>query len=105
MLQSPEEINRKRPDSGADKDIFMKPNNSTEWYHVILVPKGAGPSHLRQEWELNLLLEKVEQRFLVPYRRGQPMVIKGKTITMDDLEQIRIFGSGHKVSVEGNIYV
>ena len=75
----------------------MRLNNSKDWYHVILIPRGAGPSHIRQEFELNLSIESIERRFLVKYRRGRPMVIKGKTITTEELERLRIFKSGHEI--------
>ena len=75
----------------------MRPNESTEWYQVTLVPKGVGTSDFRLEFELNLSFESIERRFLVPYRRGQSMVIKGRTITTDELERIRIFKSELKV--------
>ena len=75
----------------------MRPNESKEWYQVILEPKGASTSYYRHEFELNLSFESIERRFLVPYRRGQPMVIKGRTITTEDLKRIRIFKSKQEI--------
>ena len=82
----------------------MRPSESTEQYHVTLVPKGAGTSDFRLEFELNLSFESIERRFLMPYRRGQPMVIKGKTITTDELERIRIFKSELKVEALSGVW-
>ena len=82
----------------------MRPSESTEQYHVTLVPKGAGTSDFRLEFELNLSFESIEQRFLMPYRRGQPMVIKGKTIATEELERIRIFKSEHKAKALSDVW-
>ena len=75
----------------------MKPDESTELYHIYLVQKGTGRYNSRLEIELNLSFERIERRFLMPYRRGQPMVINGKTIATQDLERIRIFKSKHEI--------
>ena len=82
----------------------MRPSESTEQYHVTLVPKGAGTSDFRLEFELNLSFESIERRFLMPYRRGQPMVIKGKTIATEELERIRIFKSEHKAKALSDVW-
>lgn len=82
----------------------MRPNESTGLYHVYLVPKGAGSSDFRSEFELNLSFESIGKRFLTPYRRGQPMVIKGKTIAKGDLERIRIFESEQEIEALSDVW-
>ena len=82
----------------------MRPNNSTKLYHVMLVTKGTQRRTLRQEFEINLHYEFLEKRFLSPYRKGKPIVIKGKTIAMDHLEQIRIFNSEHEIASLENVW-
>ena len=43
------------------------------------------------EFDLNLSSEDLETRFLTPYRSGNPIVVRGRTILANDLERIRIF--------------
>ena len=81
----------------------MKPDESTELYHIYLVQKGTGRYNSRLEIELNLSFERIERRFLMPYRRGQPMVINGKTIATQDLERIRIFKSKHEIESRDSV--
>ena len=81
----------------------MRPNNSTKLFHVMLVTKGTQRRTLRQEFEINLHYEFLEKRFLSPYRKGKPIVIKGKTIAMDHLEQIRLFNSEHEIASLENV--
>ena len=81
----------------------MKPDESTELYHIYLVQKGAGRYNSRREIEINLSFETIERRFLMPYRRGQPMVINGKTIATQDLERIRIFKSKHEIESRDSV--
>ena len=56
-------------------------------YHVRISTK-SNPSN--DEVRLDLNKEQLEERFLVPYRQGRPIVIGGKTVAPVDLERIRI---------------
>ena len=58
-----------------------------EYYHVRVTQKSE-QSH--NEVRLDLTREELEARFLVPYRRGLPIIIRGKSIQNDDIERIRI---------------
>ena len=58
-----------------------------EYYHVCVTPK-SNKSNV--EVRLDLTREELEERFLAPYRKGLPMVIRGKSIQKDDIERIRI---------------
>ena len=60
-------------------------------YHVLITSKSLSSSRSRHEWERDLLFEDLERRFLIPYRMGKSLIINGRTITLDDLERIRIF--------------
>ena len=82
----------------------MNPDKSTEFHHVYLEEEGTGPSASRMEFELNLSFDSIEQRFLVPYRRGKPVIIKGKTITSKNLERIRLFKSEKKLEALSQIW-
>ena len=75
----------------------MMSNNTTKVYHVQLTPKTPGPSGKRNEFGFDLAPEEFEKRFLTPYRTGKPIVINGRTITMDGLDRIRVFESERKV--------
>lgn len=57
------------------------------FYHVRITQKSS-KSH--DEARTDLSEEQLRERFLVPYEQGQPIVINGKTIPMEDLERIRI---------------
>ena len=57
----------------------------------------AVPPHRNREWEYDLSFEELERRFLLPYRKAKPIVIRGRTITMDDLHRIRIYRTERKV--------
>lgn len=56
-------------------------------YHVRITPR-SNRSH--DEVRLDLTREQLEERFLVPYREGRPVVIGGRTIPPTDIERIRI---------------
>ena len=56
-------------------------------YHVRITPR-SDRSH--DEVRLDLTREQLEERFLVPYREGRPIVIGGRTIPPTDIERIRI---------------
>ncbi len=55
-------------------------------YHVIIYCKS---SHL-PEVKLDLTRSQLKKRFLEPYRLGNPITIKGKTISQHDFERIEI---------------
>ena len=93
-----ENINRRRSADGAGEGVIMRLDNSTKWYHVILVTKESNRLQTgRPEYEQTSLLMSLSSVFLRPYRKGKPIVINGKTITEDDLDRIRIFKTGEKI--------
>ena len=57
------------------------------YYHVRITRK-SNPS--QAEVELDMSLEKLKERFVQPYDRGQPIVIDGRSISSEDIEQIKI---------------
>ena len=59
--------------------------------------KAPAASGRRVENELDLSAEGLEARFLSPYRAGTPMVIKGRTITIENLERVRVFQTTSRV--------
>ena len=58
-----------------------------DYYHVRVTQKS---DRTHDEVRLDLTREELEERFLVPYRRGLPIIIGGKSIQNDDIERIRI---------------
>ena len=49
------------------------------------------------ENELNLSAEEIEARFVFPYRAGTPLVIRGRTITIEDLDRVRVYQTTRRV--------
>lgn len=64
------------------------------FYHVRITQKS---NRSNDETKVNLTEEELKSRFLEPYEKGKPIIINGKTITMDDLERIRISKSNQPV--------
>lgn len=64
--------------------------NDNRYYHVRLTTKSAPDA---PEFEFDLNLEDMKQRFIEPYDMGKPIVVNGKTVPMDTLEQLRISAS------------
>ena len=60
-------------------------------YHVEITLKSSEPPHRQREQENDLLFEELERRFLVPYRKAEPIVIRGRTIKTDDIHRFRIY--------------
>ena len=58
-----------------------------DYYHVRLTPKSDTS---QTEVKLDMTLEHLKERFVVPYRKGQPLFINGKTIPSDGFERIQI---------------
>lgn len=56
-------------------------------YHVRITTKS---NHTHDELMLDLTKEQLTKRILEVYRKGEPIVISGKSIPIDDLERIRI---------------
>ena len=75
----------------------MTLNDMPKYYHVQITPKTPALSGKRYETDFDLSFEDLKNRFLAPYRVGKPLVINGRTITMHDLERIRVFESERKV--------
>ena len=65
----------------------MSPNFIDMVYHVRITTKSE---HTHDELMLDLTKEKLQERIIEAYRKGEPIVISGKTIPIDDLERIRI---------------
>jgi predicted nucleotide-binding protein len=57
------------------------------FYHVRITQK-SNKSH--DETKTDISGEQLVERFLLPYEQGDPIIINGKTIPMEDLERIRI---------------
>ena len=57
-------------------------------YHHICITQKSDRSNV--EVRLDLTREELEERFLAPYRKGLPIVIRGKSIQKEDIERIRI---------------
>ena len=66
-------------------------------YHIEIKPIVSKPPHRQEEWEYDLSFEELERRFLLPYRRGKAVVIRGRTIAMDNLHRIRVYESERKI--------
>ena len=69
----------------------------TKLYHVEITLKVHVPPHGWREWEYDLSFEELERRFLAPHRKGKPVAIMGRTLTMDDLHRIRIYETQQKI--------
>ena len=72
-------------------------------YHVEVIPKVWEPPHRREEQENDLLFEELERRFLAPYRKAKPIVIRGRTITTDDIHRIRIYETQQELGTPASI--
>lgn len=57
------------------------------FYHIRVTPKSR---RTRDEVEIGLSEEDLILRFVTPYEKGDPIVIQGATVPMNDLERIRI---------------
>ena len=68
------------------------------FYHIQITVKEASPPHRFIEEEFNLSLEQTEKRFLMPHRKGKSMLIRGRTISSDELHRIRVYQSNDKVT-------
>ena len=75
----------------------MPLNDTQKMYHVQLTPAQPGTGPRRYEREHNLAFEELERRFLLPYRKGEPIVIAGRTVTMDALSRIRVFETEQQI--------
>ena len=67
------------------------------FYHIRITPK-SNPS--QTEVELDISLEELEERFVQRYKRGEPIVIAGRTICSEDIERIQV-----NESEENSIYL
>ena len=72
-------------------------------YHVEVIPKVWEPPHRREEQENDLLFEELERRFLAPYRKAKPIVIRGRTIATDDIHRIRIYETQQEIGTPASI--
>lgn len=57
------------------------------YYHVRITPT-SNPS--RDEVRLDLSLEELMNRFVVPYRKGLPLVVSGRVIPSANVQRLRI---------------
>ena len=61
-----------------------------EYFHVKVTVRSATNNI---EFEFDLSVTDLHQRFLDPYSKGDAVVVNGKTVKMNDLEQIQISAS------------
>ena len=73
------------------------------YYRVYITSKTPASNGRRRESASDLSMEDLDARYLDPYRKGQPIVINGRIITGDDVEQVRIFESERPVGHPRNI--
>ena len=57
------------------------------YYHVRITPKSDQRNNIVK---LDLSKEDLEKRVLYPYRKGEPITFRGRTVTTDEIECIRI---------------
>lgn len=57
------------------------------YYHVRITQKS---SRTRDEVKLDLTKDELFSQFVTPYETGNPFIVSGKTIPLDDLERIRV---------------
>ena len=57
------------------------------YYHIRIKTK-SNPN--RTEVALDFSIEKLMERYVVPYRNGQPLLINGRTISPKDLERLQV---------------
>ena len=85
--------------------ILLTLVNTRSMYHVQITPKESKLPHRRFEWEYDLSFEQLEQRFLTPYSKANPVVIRGRIISIDDLYRIRVYKTperiGHLTNKQG----
>ena len=74
----------------------MGNDNPAGFFHVVANPKGPEKRDWKFESEYDLSFEELERRVLGPYRRGDSVVINGRTILMETLGRIRIFRSDYR---------
>ena len=60
---------------------------NSKYYHVRLTTKSAPDA---PEFEFDLSFEDIEKRFMGPYDMGEAIVVNGKTVPIDNLEQLQI---------------
>ena len=72
-------------------------------YHVEITVKKSDPPHRRIEREINLSFEKLDRRFLAPYRKARPVVIRGRPIEMGNLHRIRVYETEQAIENSPNI--
>ena len=58
-----------------------------DYYHVRFTPKSDTS---QVEVRLDLNIEELTERFVLPYRRGLPITINGRSFSAEDVERIRI---------------
>ena len=67
----------------------------TQFYHVEITPKEHQPPHRRVEHETDLSAEQLKSRFVAPYSMAETMVIRGRSISIEDLHRIRVYQTAH----------
>ena len=68
-----------------------------KFYHVEITPKTHQPPHRRVEQSYDLSIGELERRFLDPYRKARPLVIRGRPIEIDELHRMRVYETDHEV--------
>ena len=74
----------------------MQQGNAASIYHVRITLKERG-AFGKTEDECNLSLEELEEFILRPYRSGKSMLVRGRTITVAELERIEVFASEEEI--------
>ena len=62
------------------------------YFHVWLQPRDQDYM-MAADLVLNLSFEELGHRFLIPYRKGEPLLNKGKTVAADNIGHLRIYRS------------
>jgi hypothetical protein len=97
-VQTVEDVTKAREDwiAEAQTDRPHFPNMTpTTYYHVRVSRKSRPQEDLVR---LDLSHDELESRVLTPRREGRPIVVRGTTISMEDLAQLRISRSGQPSS-------
>jgi len=67
--------------------------------HVRVTTKKAKDRPQQHYVRTDLTAEELEERVLAPYRRGDPLTIRGATVRPDELEKIEVFESTQPIAV------
>ena len=74
---------------------------TVSYFHVQIILKAA-PT--RDEWAVDLSRDELNQRFVEPYKAGQPIGIDGSWISPEDIDRIRVYQSKDDSAALGRRY-